>query len=52
MNNKPDSNNPKIKYNWFGDYRKKNGTLQLPVGGKVLQYIVASALFFRAFQDK
>jgi len=41
MNNKPDSNNPKIKYNWFGDYRKKNGTLQLPVGGKVLQYIVA-----------
>ena len=40
MNN-TESNNTITKYNWFGDFKKKNGTLLLPVGGKAIQYIVA-----------
>ena len=42
MDQKTTSNKPITKYNWFGDYVKKNNYTNLPVGGKFLQYIVAS----------
>lgn len=49
MDQNTTSNKLKTKYNWFGDYVKKNGYTNLPVGGKLLQYIIASVTVIYLF---
>ena len=58
MNN-TSSTTPTIKYKWFGEYNKKDSFLQIPVGGKLLQYIIAVVfviylfgLFYTISNDK
>lgn len=59
MNQNTPSNKPDVKYNWFGDYKHKNDKLLIPVGGKLLQYMIACVtviylfgLFYFISKDK
>ena len=49
MDQNTTSNKLKTNYNWFSDYVKKNGYTNLPVGGKLLQYIIASVTVLYLF---